>query len=132
MTVKIDSLQPHPQPIRLLYFWIGIMATLAYRVIVVLNNVGAVWVQVAWYIGTVGFSLYFIHRYDVSTKRARIIEHYRLAERLQEVGELTDQEKAAAAYVFSTLRSSKEKWNYVIIFVSSGLALIAGIILDFF
>jgi len=55
-----------------------------------------------------------------------------LADRLQEISELTDQEKAAAAYVFSTLRSSKEKWNYIIIFVSSGLALIAGIILDFF
>jgi hypothetical protein len=132
MTDKIDSLQPHSQPIRLLYFWIGIVATIAYRVIVVLNNVSAVWVQVAWYIGTVGFIFYFAHRFDVSSKRARIIERYRLADRLQEISELTDQEKAAAAYVFSTLRSSKEKWNYIIIFVSSGLALIAGIILDFF
>jgi len=66
MTDKIDSLQPHSQPIRLLYFWIGIVATIAYRVIVVLNNVSAVWVQVAWYIGTVGFIFYFAHRFDVS------------------------------------------------------------------
>lgn len=131
MSQQRELLAPHARPIRLLFFWIGIAATLLYRAIIILNNVSAAWVQAAWYVGTIGFILYFAHRYQISEKRSRIIAQYRLTERVQSSNELSSDEKAALAYLLGTLRSSKEKWNFIVIFVSSGLALAIGLYLDF-
>jgi hypothetical protein len=126
-----ENFQPHSRSLRLLFFWVGIFATLAYRTIVVANNLNPTLVQIFWYSGTIGFFVYFLHRFDVSSKRARLIERYRLSERIRESSDLSADEKDAMGYVFSTLRSSKEKWNYVVIFVSSALALLLGFYLDF-
>lgn len=127
----MENLQPHSPAIRMFYFWSGIVATLAYRIIIVLNSLDPVWVQVAWYIGTVGFVIYFIHRYDISEKRARIINERDLEKKVAGIKALSADDKQAMKYIFTTLQSSKEKWNYIFIFALSGLALIAGILMDF-
>lgn len=123
--------QPHPRIVREFYFWAGIIATLAYRIIIVLNNIDAAWVQISWYIGTVGFIVYFIHRYEISNKRAELITENQLAQKIDERKELTDEDRAALGYILRTLKTTKEKWNYIVIFVSSGIALAIGIYLDF-
>lgn len=127
----MENLQPHSKATRMFYFWSGIIATLAYRIIIVLNSLDPVWVQVAWYIGTVGFVIYFIHRYDISEKRARIINDRDLENKVAGLKALSADDKQAMKYIFTTLKSTKEKWNYIFIFVLSGLALIAGILMDF-
>ncbi|USN53631.1 MAG: hypothetical protein H6760_00450 [Candidatus Nomurabacteria bacterium] len=127
----METLKPHSAGLRLLFFWIGILATIAYRSIIVLNNIGTVWVQVVWYFGTVGFVLYFLHRYQVAKKRARVIAEYKLAERIQSLDNLSEEERSAMRYIFTTLGSSKERWNYIVIFTSSTLAILIGIYLDF-
>lgn len=116
---------------RLIYFWIGILATFMYRIIIVLNNYSQVWVQIAWYIGTIGFIIYFIHRYTVSEKRLKLIEQYKLDEKVKEAPNMSEEEKKAAYYILSTLHSSKERWNDIFIFASSGIALALGLYLDF-
>jgi len=121
----------HSKPVRLLYFWIGIAATAAYRAIIFFTNANPVLLKVTWYVGTIGFVLYFAHRYQVSGRRARAIEEYKLTEKIPQLSELTPEERAALSYVLSTLRSTKEKWNYVFIFATSAIALIAGVIIDF-
>lgn len=128
----MDTLQPHPKPVRLLYFWVGILATFFYRLIIVLNFYSATWVKIAWYVGTIGFILYFIHRFQVSEKRARVIERYHLAEKVPKLSELNEEERQAMSYLFQTLRTSREKWNYIFIFTMSGLALAVGIAFDLF
>lgn len=128
----METMKANPKPLRLLYFWVGILATFSYRAIIVLNHYSAAWVTIFWYIGTVGFILYFAHRYQISEKRARLIAQYRLDEKVKTMPNLTDDERAAMHYLLSSLESSKEKWNYIFIFVTSGLALVLGIILDFF
>ncbi len=121
----------HSHSVRLFFFWCGIMATFLYRMIVVLNNVGKVWVQVAWYAGTVGFLVYFIHRYQISERRAKAIREFDLEQKVANVPGLTPEDRQAMGYLFSTLQSSREKWNSIFIFVTSGMALVVGIILDF-
>ncbi|MBT5808039.1 hypothetical protein HOI18_02070, partial [Candidatus Uhrbacteria bacterium] len=37
--------------LRLVYFWLGLIATFAYRIIIVLNFFEPIWVKVAWYVG---------------------------------------------------------------------------------
>lgn len=121
----------HSNTVRSLFFWCGIMATLLYRMIVVLNNVGKVWVQIAWYAGTVGFLVYFIHRYQISERRAKAIRDFGLERKVANVSGLSPEDRQAMGYLFSTLQSSREKWNSIFIFATSGLALVVGIILDF-
>lgn len=118
--------------LRIFYFWAGIVATFCYRAIVVVNNYSHFWAQTFWYIGTIGFIIYFIHRYKISEKRAKIIQEYQLENKIQDSKELSDKDKVALEYIFETLRSSKEKWNSIFIFVASFVGLILGIYLDFF
>jgi hypothetical protein len=120
----------HPKPVREFFFWIGIVATFCYRSIVVLNSVNMVWSQIAWYVGTVGFVLYFAHRYEISERRAKLIKQHALDEKVTHMQELSDDERAAMAYIFKTLTSTKEKWNYIFIFVLSAIALLLGAYLD--
>lgn len=118
------------RPIRLLYFVIGLIATFAYRAIIVLEPLSSVWTRVAWYVGTVGFILYFVHRFAISERRAKAIREYDLERKVAALEGLGPEERQAMGYLFATLRSSKERWNYIFIFVMSGLALVIGIILD--
>lgn len=117
--------------LRNFYFWSGIIATFCYRAIVVVNNYSHFWAQTFWYIGTVGFIVYFIHRYQISEKRSKIIQEYELENKIQGSKELSDKDKVALEYIFETLKSSKEKWNSIFIFVASFVGLILGIYLDF-
>jgi len=125
----METAQIHAKPIRLLYFWTGIAATLLYRAIIVLEHYTSTGVKVAWYIGTIGFIIYFSHRYRISQKRSRLILEHDLVAKVDSLA-LDENDKAAMRYIFTTLESTKEKWNYIWIFLTSAVALLAGIILD--
>jgi hypothetical protein len=120
-----------PKSLRMFYFWSGIIATLAYRIIIVLNFYSTTWVKISWYIGTVGFVIYFIHRFDIAKKRSTLIVEHRLQGKMERQEHLTEDDKKALTYILRTLVSSKAKWNYYAIFVLSGIALILGILFDF-
>ncbi len=119
----------HSQFVRNLFFVSGVIATLAYRAIVLIDDRTVI--QTLWYIGTIGFIIYFIHRYQVSKRRAKLIAENDLEKKVAALNDLSEQDKASMEYIFHTLRSSKEKWNSVVIFISSIVALLAGIYLDF-
>lgn len=127
----MPQIKPNPKPVRIFYFWSGIIATFAYRIIVIINNYSKDWAQISWYIGTIGFVIYFLHRYQVSEKRADLIRDYKLIEKTQKCDNLQGNEKEAIGYILNTLLSTKEKWNYIFIFLMSIIAFIIGIYLDF-
>lgn len=109
---------------RIWLFWVGIIATFAYRIIVILNYYSKLWVEIAWYIGTLGFIWYFAHRYRVEKKREDLISEQKLAEKIEKNKELTDENRKSLVYILNGLKTSKAQWNYVVIFVFSVLALI--------
>lgn len=125
----MDVPKTHSSFARNLFFAVGIVATIAYRAIGVIEN--NTLIHVLWYLGTIGFIIYFAHRYQVSRRRARLIAENDLEQKISQAGGLTDLDKASMEYIFRTLRSSKEKWNSVVIFVSSIIALVIGFYLDF-
>lgn len=127
----MTRIAPHSRLVREFYFWSGIVATFCYRVIVVLNNYSTYWSEVAWYVGTVGFVVYFWHRYQVSEKRSELIRRYHLLAKINKAPNLTKVDKEASAYILGSLVSTKEKWNYIFIFVASAIALAWGVYLDF-
>ena len=122
-------IKPSSKFTRLFFFWTGIVATVAYRIIVVLNYYDPLWVKIAWYIGTVGFILYFWHRFRIANKRADLVKDYNLVEAVKTCS-LGQDQKEALGYLVKTSLTSKSRWNSGLIFILSVLALILGIILD--
>jgi len=84
-----------------------------------------------WYIGTIGFVIYFAHRFQISEKREKLIVDTKLIHTVSVMDEFTHEQKDALHYILGTLVSSRERWNYIFIFVTSALALIIVIYLDF-
>lgn len=112
---------------RELVFWVGIIATFAYRIIVILNQYSKTWVDIAWYIGTIGFVWYFAHRFRVENKRDKLVEEKNLAGKIESNAVLSADDRDALVYILKGLKTSKAKWNYIFIFVFSALALLYDI-----
>ena len=126
----MDIIKPNPKPIRLFFFWAGVIATLSYRIIIVLNIYSPLWVKVAWYIGTVGFILYFGHRYDIQKKRSELVEDYKLVDVVEKAPCVDEKQRQALKYIVKTSLTSKSRWNSGFIFILSVIALVIGIVMD--
>ena len=129
-TLKV--IEPNPKPIRLFFFVMGIIATIAYRIIIVLNLYSSLWVKIAWYIGTIGFIFYFGHRFDIARKRANLVKDYKLIEAVDKADCIGPQKKLALHYLVKTSLTSKSQWNSGLIFIFSFLALLIGIFIDIY
>ena len=132
MNEVLKVIEPNPKLIRWFFFLAGITATIAYRIIIVLNSYDPLWVKMAWYIGTVGFILYFGHRFSVSRKRANLVKDYKLVEAVDKASCIDPQKKLALHYLVKTSLTSKSQWNAGIIFILSLLALLVGILMDIY
>ena len=121
-----------PKWLRLVIFWIGIIATVTYRAIIIFNHYKIYfWSDVLWYIGTIGFLIYFWHRFQISERRVKVIKEQNLEEKIKR-SSLDLETKESVNYVIGGLSSSMEKWNYIAIFITSGLALFFMVALSLF
>ena len=113
---------------RWFFFCAGIIATLAYRIIVVLDGII---LKIAWYVGTIGFILYFGHRSHVQKKRTELVRENNLVNIVHRLKGLKKNQKEALNYLVKTSLTSKARWNSLFIFWASVAALVLGIIFDF-
>lgn len=114
-----------------LVFLVGIIATISYRIIVVLNFYSQLWVDIFWNIGTIGFIWYFIHRFGVSSRRAQAISDRKLVSKIESGRIFNEEDKKTLIKILNGLKTSKAKINYAVIFASSALALLYSIIIRF-
>jgi len=128
---SLKVVEPNSRPVRLFFFWAGIIATIAYRVIIILNLYSPLWVKISWYIGTIGFVFYFGHRFNVAKKRARLVRDYNLIE-IVDKADIEPQKKLALQYLVQTSLTSKSRWNSGLIFILSFAALILAIFIDIY
>ena len=123
---------PSSHSYRLLVFWIGIVATVAYRAIIIVGHYSQAWTDIIWYIGTIGFVWYFGHRYHIEKKRDKIIIKHNLIKKVKNCKDLKNEDREALEYTLKSLASSKSSWNYIAIFIASGIALAYDICLRIF
>src|SRR3989344_2476652 len=126
---KSVSIKIHPGPkvLRYFFFVAGIVATIAYRITPFLDPYA---VKIAWYVGTIGFILYFWHRSYVEAKRAKLVNEYDLVN-VVEKSDIAGEERQAVSYLVKTSLTSKPQFNSLFILVASVLALIAALVVDF-
>jgi hypothetical protein len=126
----MSEFKVHGKFYRELVFYVGVLATICYRIIIFLNYLpNKIWTDLAWYIGTIGFAWYFAHRYRVEKQRTQTIVETKLVDKISAGKKLSAADQGVLVSTLHSLQSSKSQWNYIVIFVASGLALLADIII---
>ena len=124
--VSLKKAEPSLKSLRYFYFVSGVVATIAYRITFLLNPF---WAMVAWYVGTIGFSIYFGHRTVVETKRARLVKENNLVEAVKQ-SDVPEDKKALLLYLTETSASSKVRFNSLFIFLASVFFLVLNIVIS--
>jgi hypothetical protein len=113
------------------FFIVGIIATVAIRVVTVLMHLNPFYGKVAWYVGVGGFVIFFIYKFNISQSRNRLIRQNNLLEKTAARKQLTDQDYKVIEAMLCSLTSRKEKINYFFIFILSAAALLIALYIDF-
>lgn len=122
-SVRITKAEPSSKYLRYFYFVSGVVATIAYRIVLWLDPF---WVQVAWYVGTIGFIIYFWHRTVVETKRARLVKEYDLVQAVKQ-SDIPEEKKAVLSYLTETSATSKARFNSLFICLASVFVLVVNV-----
>ncbi|MCX7956737.1 MAG: hypothetical protein N2643_02435 [Endomicrobia bacterium] len=118
-------------PASLVFFVIGLIATIAIRAIGIFSNIlGEIGVKISWYVGVVGFLLFFIYKYNFETKRRRIIFENAILEKISINSELEQKDKEVLGSLICSLISTKDAINYFVIFFTSAISLVIALLYD--
>lgn len=112
------------------FFLLGLISSVAFRAIILFQQVEPLWVRPAWYIGVVGYLFFFLYRYMISKKRKKAIDDFALIEKVRSGAALTGEDREVLAYLLLSIKSSLEDVNYATIFLFSILAILADITLS--
>ena len=83
------------QVYRILIFTVGVIATISYRLVIVLNHYSQFWLEVFWYIGTIGFIWYFAHRFNIENRRDKLIEKLNLVKKIEDGQSFNSEDKVS-------------------------------------
>jgi len=126
--IILKKIEPRSKSLRLFFFLSGIVATIAYRIIFLLDPF---WTKIVWYVGTVGFTLYFGHRTSVERKRAKLVRDYDLVNVIEK-SDIDKDKKSALSYLIKTSLTSKARFNSAFIFFASLLVLVISLAIDIY
>ena len=124
MSEKSNIPDPFPRWVPWAAFYIGISASVCYRLIIVAKHLNPDFIRPLWYLAVLGNSVFFLYRYIISRRRRRVVSEKRLLEKLEKGGCLTPEECQAVHYLVYSTVVTKEQWNYFIIFASTLLAIL--------
>lgn len=114
-----------------LFFIIGLIATIAIRIVTVLIHVNPIYGKAAWYIGVGGFFLFFVYKFKINQTRSRLIRQRGLMDKINQGKQLTEEDYNLLGAILCALSSNKERINYLFIFAFSAVALLLAIYMDF-
>ena len=113
------------------FLFTGLVATVAVRVVNIAMDFSPFWAKVAWYIGILGFLVYFLYKYRQQRTMRKFLVNSDIIQKLKKGSALLAQESKCLSSVLCALRSRKDSINYFFIFSTSALALLLGIYQDF-
>jgi len=114
-----------------IFFVIGMIATIAIRVVTVMAHLKPVYGQVAWYIGVAGFFIFFIYKFRIDQARYKLIVKKDLMHKVKRGEKISDEDRQLISSLLCSLSSHKDRINYFLIFFSSAVALIIALYIDF-
>jgi hypothetical protein len=128
---RLKIKKPHIVPKYVLYsfFVLGLLSAVAFRAIIVFQHLKPRWVRPVWYVGVLGYLMFFFYRFKISKKRKKAISDFKLLEKLKDNVNLTDRDRNVLIYLLSSVKVSPEDMNYAVIFLLSLIAIVFDMIL---
>ena len=117
-----------PKPVILGFFILGLLSSVAFRAIILLQKFDPAWVRPVWYAGVIGYMIFFLYRYQISQRRKRTIEQTGIVGKLERGDSLSADDRDAALYLVNSIRKSPEDWNYLAIAALSVIAVILDLV----
>jgi len=114
------------------FLFIGLIATIAIRLVNLVIDYGQFWAKLFWYIGVVGFLVYFLYKFRQDRAVQNELKNLKLADKLLLKEKLSDTDYEFLKTAVCRLKSNKDTINYFFIFFTSAIALILGVVQDFF
>lgn len=114
-----------------IFFIIGLIAIIAVRAVTILEHIKPIYGKLAWYVGILGFFIYFAYKYNIEHNRSRLIKTGRLVDKVLQGGSIEKEDRQVIGAVLCALSSGMDRINYFIIFFSSAVVLIIALYLDF-
>ena len=111
------------------FFVVGLVSAFAFRVLIVFVYLRPEWFRPTWYVGIVGYTIFFLYRYQIAQKRKKAVTEYHLIEKLGQEAVLSSEDRQVLIYLLSSIRKSRENINYLFIFALSVLAVLLDIVL---
>jgi hypothetical protein len=113
-----------------LFFIVGLIATIALRVIEPLRLFDPLYAKVSWYVGVSGFFLFFAYKYAGILRTSRLVRESGLMERIHCKSKLSEGDYSLLAGVICAQDNWKERVNYFAIFLLSAAALAVALWFD--
>jgi len=117
-------------PFTTLFFIIGLVATISIRLIGITGLFSYILTKLLWYVGIVGFLLFFIYKFKTENERRRLINNRDIIEKIVNNEKIAYEDKEALVSVLCSLTSKKDIINYFVIFFTSGISLIIALLFD--
>lgn len=114
------------------YFAIGLVAAFSVRLVAVFMDYNVLYAKIAWYVGVIGFFIFFLNKFHVDTARSRLISARGITERLHRREQLNDDDYNVLGSIMCALSSNKDRINYLVIFSTSIITVAFAIYADFF
>lgn len=117
---------PHTLPTSIinLFFVIGLLSALSFRLLLIVQEVTPELFKAVWYCGIIGYILFFSFRYAISQKRKKAIVQSNLIEQLNSGKTLSEEDRLTIVYLLSSIKKSRENLNYMFIFLTSAIAVL--------
>ena len=108
-----------PRPVIVGFFLLGLLSSVAFRALILLQKYEPGFVRPVWYFGVLGYLVFFVYRYYISQRRKRTIARSGLIEKIRAGQPLTEDDREANLYLLNSIQKSQEDWNYLAIFILS-------------
>ncbi|MCM8757241.1 MAG: hypothetical protein NC823_02035, partial [Candidatus Omnitrophica bacterium] len=102
-----------------IFFAIGLIATIAIRIVNLLQAYHPFYAKLAWYIGILGFFLFFVYKFIIDRKRTKFISQAGLLNKVQAGQNLTEEDQRLVRDILCALSSRRDTINYFLIFFTS-------------
>ena len=113
-----------------LFLWIGLLAGIAVRSLMLLNRVNplaAIWV---WRFAMISYTVFFGYRYLITRRRRNVVIRHELVEHISEAEGLDHTTREATLYILRSIIRSKELFNFAFICILSLVALVLDLIIS--
>jgi len=113
------------------YFIIGLISIVAIRIPMFFDAAHPAYGKIAWYIGVIGFLLFFLYQYKLVKQKTRLINDHALLIKISDPHSLSPGDCERIRVLLCSQTSFKDKINFAFIFIVSALSLVWAIYVDF-